>query len=87
MVPAVLLGANWLRYQCGFTDTVDTPNVNNDNCRDVVIGVDVTNVRSVDLISFSSTGGPLLAPAPHQVLTVSSTRELACSSRKCCSIR
>ena len=23
MVPAVLLGANWLRYQCGFANTVD----------------------------------------------------------------
>ena len=60
MVPAVLLGANWLRYQCGFADTVDKLGVNMNDYRVVDIGVDVSVVRSVDLTSFlfSSTGGP-----------------------------
>ena len=71
MVPAVLLGANWLRYQCGFADTVDKLDVNNkNNYRDVVLGVDVSDVRSVDLISFPALAGHFLAPAPHQQLTV-----------------
>ena len=80
MVPAVLLGANWLRYQCGFADTVDKLDVNNNDCRVVDIGVDVSVVRSVDLTSFlfPALAGRLLAPAPHQ-LTVSRTRELASS--------
>ena len=69
---------------CGFTDTVDTPDVNNDNCRDVVLGVDVSNVRSVDLISFSSTGGPLSRSRPAPATNSSRARELALCSIDMC---
>ena len=48
MVLAVLLGANWLRYQCGFADTIDTLDANNNNCRDVVQSKRIIRTRGKD---------------------------------------
>ena len=65
--------------RCGF--------VSSDDNLDVVISYrDVDNVRSVDRLPFSSTGGPRSRSRPAPATNSFRTRELARSSSKCVSI-